>query len=289
MDRVGSAWRTGQTWYTWGMLRVTSLASGSSGNAFLVETPHAPLLIEAGLSARTLERLLRQRGIDAARLSAIVVSHEHHDHAQGAGPLARRWGIPVVCTPLTRAALGGELAGVEWLALGTEGVTVGDVELWGFPVPHDAVDPQGIVLQHADSRVGWALDLGHVPPHVPAALADADLVIVEANHDRELLMAAPYPWSTKHRILSDRGHLSNLQASELLVALGAAKRSRTAWLAHLSANTNDHPRRVLRNVQLHLEMAEVGTWDLAIAERDKPSAQWQSEQLRQQPLLELGD
>lgn len=271
------------------MVRVTSLASGSSGNAFLVETPEAPLLVEAGLSARMLERYLRQREIDPATLGAIIVSHEHHDHAQGAGPLARRWNVPVVASPATKEALGNELVGVAWLPLEPAGVLIGTVAVWGFPLPHDAVDPQGVVVQYGAVRMGWALDLGHVPEHLVTALANTDLVVIEANHDREKLIKTLYPWSTKHRILGEQGHLSNMQAAEFIAALAGDEHPRTVWLAHLSAQANDHPRGVLRYIENYLAMAGVANVKLAIAERDKPSVSWQSNRLEQQTLFDWGE
>lgn len=271
------------------MLRVTSLASGSSGNAFLVETSGAPLLVEAGLSARILERRLRERGVDPATLGAIIVSHEHQDHAQGAGPLARRWNIPVVCSAATQRALGAALAGVAWQPLTAHGTTLGNAEAWGFSVPHDAADPQGVLVEVDGVRLGWALDLGHVPSHIAPTLAQADLVVVEANHDRERLIASPYPWATKQRILGDQGHLSNLQAAQLIATLGADGRARTVWLAHLSARANEHPQGVLRTVRAYLEMAGCTTLELAIAERDQPSVQWTPHRLRQTALFEWAE
>src|SRR5688500_1366831 len=114
-------------------LCVTSLASGSSGNAFLVQAGTEAVLVEAGLSARTIERHLRQRNIDPARLRAMVVSHEHHDHAQGAAPLARRYGIPIVCSRGTAQAMAAEWQGIELLPLDEDGVSIGGVDVWGFP------------------------------------------------------------------------------------------------------------------------------------------------------------
>lgn len=259
-------------------LFVTSLASGSSGNAFLVQAGSQTLLVEAGLSARAIERYLRQRQVDPATLSAIIVSHEHHDHAQGAGPLARRYGVPVVCSTGTAAAMSAEWKGIALLPLMEAGVTVGAVDVWGFPLPHDAADPQGVLLEYGGRTVGWALDLGHVPQHLAACMAEADLVVIEANHDRQRLVGAPYPWSTKHRIMSALGHLSNLEAAQLLQDLGIDGRARTAWLAHLSERANEHPQQVLRIVQNMLDMAGVTNITLAIAERDRPSVTWPSQQ-----------
>lgn len=269
-------------------LHVRSLASGSSGNAFLARTPTSTFLIDAGLSARALERHLRQHGVEPRALTAIVLSHEHHDHAQGAGPLARRYGIPIVCSAGTATALNGVLQGVEVRRLSADGVTVGDADLWSFPLPHDAAEPAGVLLRHAEWTVGVALDFGHMQPPTVEALREADLIVVEANHDREKLLAAAYPWGIKHRIMSDHGHLSNLQAAELLHAVAEDGRRRDVWLAHLSQHANDHPRGVIRKVLDYLTILETPPQLLAldVAQRDTPSATWHSDRtLRQGDLF----
>lgn len=269
-------------------LHVRSLASGSSGNAFLVRTARSVLLIDAGLSARALERHLRQHGVEPGALTAIILSHEHHDHAQAAGTLARRYNVPIVCTAGTARALASTTQGVELRPLHLDGVTVGDAELWSFPLPHDASDPGGVLLRHGEWTIGIALDFGHVEPHIIGTLQEADLVVVEANHDREKLLRSPYPWGIKHRIMSDTGHLSNMQAAELLAAIGEDGRRRDVWLAHLSERANEHPSGVLRIVQNYLDMAGVRLRSLSIAERNTPSATWHSDlALRQADLFML--
>jgi phosphoribosyl 1,2-cyclic phosphodiesterase len=266
-------------------LQVRSLASGSSGNAFLVRTPAGIFLIDAGLSARALERALRLHSVEPSALTAIVVSHEHHDHAQGAGPLARRFNVPIVCTPGTARALEPALQGVELRTLHADGISVGDAEIWSFALPHDAAEPVGVLLRHQSWTVGVALDFGHTQPHIVAALQEADLVVIEANHDRERLLATAYPWSTKHRILSDHGHLSNLQAAQLLAAIAQDGRRRDVWLGHLSEKANDHPQGVIKFVRNYLDMQGAPPLRLAVAQRDKPSASWQSDLALQQGEL----
>lgn len=266
-------------------LQVRSLASGSSGNAFLVRTASSTLLVDAGLSARLLERQLREHGVEPNTLTGIIVSHEHHDHAQGVGPLARRFNVPVICTAGTARALVPVLHGVEVRCCNDAGLSVGDAEIWSFPLPHDAAEPAGILLRHACWTLGIALDCGHVQPHMVSALQEADLVVVEANHDRERLLAAVYPWSTKHRILGDQGHLSNLQAAQLLEAIMQDGRPRDVWLAHLSEKANDHPRGVVQFIRNYLDMVALAPLSLAVAQRDRPSATWHSDQALQQSDL----
>lgn len=267
-------------------LQITSLASGSSGNAFLVQTGNGALLVEAGLSARTLERHLRRRGLDPAALDAIVISHEHHDHVQGAATLARKFGLPIITSAGTASAMQADWKGLDVRMLDTDGTTVAGVDLYGFPVPHDAIAPQGILLAHGGCTAAWALDLGHVPEHVAPILQQADLIVVEANHDRErLIKQAPYTWSVKNRILSDTGHLSNLQAAELLQQVGSDNRPRSVWLAHLSERANDNPAGVVRFIKGILDISGVNSLRLAVAERDRPSVAWHSDLTSHQPSL----
>ncbi|HEX6290680.1 MAG TPA: MBL fold metallo-hydrolase [Herpetosiphonaceae bacterium] len=266
-------------------LQVRSLASGSSGNAFLVRTTAGAFLIDAGLSARTLERVLRQHNVEPSTLTAIVLSHEHHDHAQGAGPLARRYNVPIVCTSGTAQALGAAVQGVDLRALHADGISVGDADVWSFALPHDAAEPVGVLLRHQEWTIGIALDFGHTQPHIVAALQEANLVVIEANHDRERLLATAYPWSTKHRILGEYGHLSNLQAAQLIEAIVQDGRRRDVWLGHLSERANDRPRGVIQFVRNYLDMLDVPPLTLSIAQRDKPSATWHSDLALQQGEL----
>jgi len=267
-------------------LHVRALASGSSGNAFLIRSSTSAVVLEAGLSARVLERQLQRYGVEPGGLAAIVVSHEHHDHARGAGPLARRFGAAVICNAPTAAALAPALAGVDVRMLHADGVSVGDVDLWSFAVPHDAAAPVGVLLRHDGHTVGLALDCGHAQPQMVDALREADLVVVEANHDREILLATAYPWSTKHRIMGAQGHLSNMQAAELLHKVAADGKRRDVWLAHLSERANDRPAGVIKRVGDYLEIMGGAPLKLDVALRDQPSVSWSSDlALRQVSLF----
>src|SRR5690242_11538118 len=182
-------------------LRVTSLASGSSGNALLIELdglggqPGA-LMIDCGLPQRRIERHLAHAGLRPADLAAILLTHEHGDHAMSAGSIARRHRVPVVANAPTTSALSVSLAGIEvrTLPVGNT-IAIGPFCIRSFPVPHDAAAPVGYAIRAGDWCVGVAIDLGSWDEAVLAGLQEADLVVLEANHDREKLRAAPYDWA----------------------------------------------------------------------------------------------
>lgn len=261
-------------------LAVTSLASGSSGNALLLRCGEDALLVDCGIALRTLEGLLRYQGCAPRQIRALLLTHEHGDHALSAAALARRHGIPVVCNQATRDALGDELAGVavELLPVG-ELAAIGAFELRSFRVCHDAADPVGYRVAAGDATVALAVDLGSWDAATAEALCGADLLVVEANHDRELLRASPYPWAIRDRIFGPRGHLDNVQCGELLAR--ACARPCDVWLAHLSAQTNT-PQVALAGVRRVLSMAGVGGLRLGALPRRSPKGPagaptWRSE------------
>jgi phosphoribosyl 1,2-cyclic phosphodiesterase len=247
---------------------VTSLASGSSGNALLLRCGEAALLVDCGIALRTLEGLLRYQGCAPGHIRALLLTHEHGDHALSAAALARRYGVPVVCNQATRDALGDELAGVtvELLPVG-ELAAIGPFELRSFRVCHDAADPVGYRIGAADASVAVAIDLGSWDVTTAEALRGADLLVVEANHDRELLRASPYSWALRDRIFGPRGHLDNVQCGELLAR--ACTGPSDVWLAHLSEQTNT-PKVALAGVRRVLSMAGMVDTRLSALPRRSP-------------------
>lgn len=232
-------------------LRITSLASGSSGNALLLDAGTTLLLIDAGLPLRSLERHIHVAGRAPGELTAILLTHEHGDHAQSALAFARRYHVPIIANQPTLNALGTLSAGVEGrpLPIGMP-QQLGSVEVLSFPVPHDAVAPVGYRLCAAGWCAGLAIDLGAWNDQIAEALTPADLIVIEANHDRDTLQHAPYVAELKSRISSAQGHLENVEAGRLLARIGADGKRRTAWLAHLSEQSNspEIAERVVRGV-----------------------------------------
>lgn len=257
-------------------LRVTSLASGSSGNALLVQSSGSRLLVDCGISQRAIERYLRRQGLHPSDLDAILLTHEHGDHTLSAGPLARRYGMPVLANAPTVAALGAALDRVDVLEIDLGGtLTVGDCAVRCFPVPHDAAAPVGYIIETNGWSVGVAIDLGSWDAAVVEGLADADLLVIEANHDRERLRAAPYSWPVKQRIFGPLGHLDNVAAGELLAQLGQDGRKRTAWLAHLSEQANS-PHIALKMARSVLSLASVAQIAVEALPRQAPRT-WESD------------
>lgn len=218
-------------------MRICQLASGSKGNAIYIESDTTRVLIDAGLSARELTRRLEGIGVAAQDLDAIVVSHEHRDHCLGAGPLCRRYSLPLYCLPQTFEAL-PSIGRVDYCALDAgECLRVGDVEVEAFPVTHDAVAPVGFVLSAGGVRVGIATDLGVVTRLVLDRLQRCQVLVLETNHDEQMLHDGPYPWHLKQRVRGRHGHLSNHQSAELLQEL-LWPELKAIFMAHMSETNN---------------------------------------------------
>jgi len=219
-------------------LRVRVLRSGSSGNAILVETAATRIILDAGLPADSILREMQPDGAPV-RLDAILQTHEHDDHAKGAPALARVTGAAVWANAPTLRAAGEPLAAaaVEVFRTGRP-FRVGDLEIDSFPVPHDAAEPVGFVIEWQGRRIVAACDLGEVTDVLIERARGADLLLLEANYDVRLMAVSPYPWFLKNRILSAKGHLSNDHAARAVVAVARDGRPQTVYLVHLSERNN---------------------------------------------------
>lgn len=262
------------------LIRVSALASGSSGNAYLVEAAGVKLLFDAGLNAYRLEGYVRSLGVSMAELSAIFVTHEHIDHIRGAGMLARRYRLPVIATPGTFAAGAsqmGMLAEKVELPGGSE-ISVGKVTVRSFAISHDAVEPCGFWIEAGGWNIILCTDLGCETDSIREPLQAADLLVLEANHDLDRLWRGRYPPALKKRVAGPHGHLSNADASRLvfdLAADGTSRcRRRTVWLAHLSA-ANNTPGIALGAVNEPLKREGCTDFEVAVLARDRPSHVWQ--------------
>lgn len=221
--------------------RLRILRSGSGGNAIFIDAGDTRLLIDAGLPAEALIREVPASSDGGSDITAILLTHEHDDHARGAGALARMMRAPVLANEGTIRAAGDLLNGAPVERFITSSpFAVGSLEVNAFLVPHDAVEPVGFVISRGDLRVIIATDLGEATDELIELARIVDLVILEANYDLRLLSVSPYPWFLKNRILSSIGHLSNDAAARVVVA-AASDRPQTVFLVHLSDINNLTP------------------------------------------------
>ena len=236
------------------MVRICVLGSGSGGNSTFVGGERTALLVDAGLSYRRVQQELAVLGVEPQEIKAILITHEHTDHCGEVSSLARQFDCPIYGTRRTLKELGWFLSGGEELRpfeVGEE-LEIGDLRIESFPVFHDAIDPCGYLISDGRSSVGLATDLGVVTRAVLENLARCDTVILEANHDLEMLRNGPYPWDLKQRIRSEVGHLSNEAAGEALAELTRKGRLKKTLLTHLSQN-NNRPELALQTVQNFLD------------------------------------
>ncbi|HLI09263.1 MAG TPA: MBL fold metallo-hydrolase [Ktedonobacteraceae bacterium] len=320
-------------------MRVTSLGSGSSGNALLVEAGpqrRTKLLIDAGFPGRTLARRLQQVGVTPERLQGICVTHEHTDHVIGLPWLAKHSAAPIISDPRTLAVLKRQFAtGISYseydipVSLLTGSVceeptpyyaynggsrvepepfelpelpeqganfkslpldagarrVIGDIEIISFPVSHDAVAPCGYLLSASGCRVCVVIDSGVVTEAILTAIDQADLLVIESNHDRERLLRGPYPQSLKQRILSSTGHLSNDQAADAILYTWRSDSVRWLWLSHLSRTNNtpglafNHLRQRLTAAKANLSQAHISVLPPGMGQTWDSTLLWQSRSL----------
>lgn len=219
-------------------MEVHVLASGSTGNAVYINMDGRQFLVDAGISARRIEKGLKEIGSHPSELDAVFVTHEHTDHISGLPVLLKRFGIPAYSRAATwqHISFTGDLpAGCVRLLNG--GLAFGSVQVASFDILHDAADPCGFTFSCQDKKLAYATDLGIFTSTVVQALAGADAIILESNHDPEMLEQGPYPSFLKRRIRGRLGHLSNFDAAGLLGCV-LRKASTRVFLAHLSQENN---------------------------------------------------
>ena len=224
------------------MLRVCSLGSGSSGNGLLVEVRDGPhtsrVLVDNGFNLRQLGQRLQRAGLEVGSLDAVFVTHEHSDHVGGVAALARRHGVPVYCTAGTAAASSFDDERIEWRRVEAgQAVEIGALRVEPYAVPHDAAEPVQYTFTDGLRRAGLLTDAGERSDTIVAALSGVHALVLECNHDVEMLQRGAYPPFLKARIAGARGHLSNAQAADILDRID---RAQLGWIAaaHLSRSNN---------------------------------------------------
>lgn len=274
------------------MIKFTVLGSGSTGNAVLISTEKTNVLVDAGLSAREILRRLAQVGVDHADLDAVLITHEHSDHAGGLRVLLNTVKCPVYVSRATedsyydtrkgnyngssetvkrRDALKGRSVEIE----SSREFCIGDIDFEPFRVPHDAADNFGFVAKHSGVRIATLMDFGHITALIKEKLCGCDAIVVESNHSRDMLRACPvYTWDLKQRILSRTGHLSNEDLADWLTD-GFDGSARHIVLAHLSQRANEpHLARLMAETALKLRPALFKAETKITISRPKEPTDW---------------
>jgi phosphoribosyl 1,2-cyclic phosphodiesterase len=227
---------------------ISVLASGSRGNTAIVESSSARILVDAGISCRETFKRMKSLGRVPHSISAVLITHEHSDHVYGLATLAKKLNVPVFMTGATHQAWArslrddsGQLPEIAKLEIFCAGRSfqIADITVTPFTVPHDAADPVGFTFRVEGTKIAIATDLGYIPASVRDHLRGCNVLVMESNHDLEMLRAGSYPWSVKQRVMSRVGHLSNESLAEFFAQDydgGAAY----ILLAHLSEQ-NNHP------------------------------------------------
>lgn len=222
-------------------MQFSVLASGSTGNAFYIETDEHRLLVDAGLSGKQMEQLFQQIDRKLQQVTAILVTHEHSDHIKGLGVIARKYKLPIYANEKTWKAMEGLIGDIPTeqkfvFPLGTVR-SFGSLDVESFGVSHDAAEPMFYVFHCGGKKLVLITDTGYVSDHMKGIINNADVFVFESNHDVDMLRMGHYPWNIKRRILSDVGHVSNEDAA-LALADVIGDRTKRIYLAHLSQDNN---------------------------------------------------
>jgi len=255
------------------MIRFCPIASGSSGNCVYVGSENTHLLVDAGLSGKRIENALSQ--INVSNLTGILITHEHSDHVSGAGILSRRFNLPIYATPKTwryflrHGTIGNVAEEFQKIIEPNETLTIGDIDVLPFDIPHDASQPVGYNLRCREFKAAVATDIGYVTDTIRNLLRDVNVLLIESNHDIEMLQNGRYPRMLKERVMGSRGHLSNVATGALLAEI-ASDVCQHVFLGHLSEE-NNRPMIALDTVSSVLEANEIHINKLTVADRHEPS------------------
>ena len=260
-------------------MRLCSIASGSSGNCIYVGSNKTNLLIDTGISGKKVEFGLNSLDLTTKDLDGIFVTHEHSDHIKGLGVIARKCGVPIYATPGTRKAMeeSGSLGklpeGIFHEIQGDKEYQIGDLTVHPFHISHDAAEPVGYRVNQGEHSVGIATDMGVYDEYIVDNLKGLDALLLEANHDVNMLQVGSYPYYLKRRILGERGHLSNETAGKLLCRL-LHDGMKDILLGHLSKENNYEAlayETVCSEVTMGDNPYKAKDFRIAVAHRDSAS------------------
>ena len=260
-------------------MRLVSIASGSSGNCIYIGSDKTHILIDAGIINRRIEKGLNEIGVKGSELDGVFVTHEHSDHIQGLGILARKYPVPIYGTKETleeiasKASLGEYSKDLLRPILPDVDFYLGDLRIRPFRIDHDAANPVAYRVQNGKKSVAVVTDLGHYDQYVIDHLQGLDALLLEANHDVRMLESGPYPYRLKQRILSDYGHLSNENCGRLLNCI-LHDNLKNILLGHLSEK-NNYEELAYETVCLEITQGETRyeakDFSIAVASRGKLS------------------
>ena len=259
------------------MTKFCPLVSGSSGNSIFIKSEGTNILIDAGVSGKKIQDCLKSIGEDCSQIDAIFITHEHTDHIKAVGILSRRFDIPLYATEGTWTAMDSLIGNIDRknrkIIYTGEKTQLNDMVLLPFAIPHDAAEPVGYSVFSEGVKMTVATDIGHVDDTVKEAVADSDVLLLEANHDIEMLKRGPYPYSLKQRILGLYGHMANNSAGSLIGEVFSG-RMKNIFLGHLSAENNT-PDLAYGTVTDILEKSGISAGrdvNIALAQRHCPSS-----------------
>lgn len=260
-------------------MRLMSIASGSSGNCVYIGSEETHILVDAGISNKRIEQGLNAIGLKGSELNGIVITHEHSDHIKGLGVLARKYGIPVYGTRETLEEIQGNKCLGDYpkellqAVLPDADFTIGDLEILPFRIYHDAANPVAYRVKNGRKTVAVATDMGHFDSYIIDHLQLLDALLIESNHDVNMLETGPYPYYLKRRILGDHGHLSNENAGRLLNHV-LHDNLKQILLGHLSKE-NNYEALAYETVRLEIDQGDTpyraSDFPIAVAGRDRMS------------------
>lgn len=220
-------------------LKFCSLYSGSSGNCQYIKTENATILVDAGLSGKKIQQEIVNIGEDAKNIDAIFITHEHVDHVQGAGIMSRRLNIPIYANEKTWEAMSPYIGDIksENIKILSECAEIGDLTIKPFDISHDAAHAVGYNIFYKNKKISLVTDTGCTNELIVKSIMDSDLLLVESNHDEDMVLIGPYPWSLKRRVLGEFGHMSNDTAGSLISKV-VKRGTEIVLLGHLSKENN---------------------------------------------------
>lgn len=258
-------------------MKFCSLYSGSSGNSIFIASDNTRVLIDAGLAGKKIDEALKHIGEEASSIDGIFITHEHIDHIKGVGVLSRKYDIPIYANDNTWAVMEKNIGKIKEHNIRImdrrSSITINDLEIRSFNIPHDAIAPVGYTVSYAGKSASVVTDFGVFTEEIRDNIIDSDIILLESNHDVNMLRMGPYPYKLKLRVLGENGHLSNEDCGSAIVSLLKNDKKKQIVLGHLSG-TNNHPDLAYQTVVDVLSANGIRPGDdviLQLASRHNPS------------------